>query len=136
MDGHLESSAGRSRGGRNPVRVPDVLVALGGLVVLVGLSFEWSTGTGYEDLSVLRILVILVAIAGLCLPLVLAVTRKTDVPVVWETLMAPVASILLLIVAIKLVFPPGDGVGTGMIVTALGLLVLSAACWTAISRET
>lgn len=121
---------------RNRIRGLDLLVALGGLLILVGLALEWSDGTGYDGLSVLRFMVILVAIAGLALPVVLAATRKTDVPVIWEAFLAPVSSVFFLIVAIKILLPPEDGAGVGMFVAAAGLLVLTTSCWKALSRET
>lgn len=124
---------------RNRVSLLDLLVAVGGIVILVGLALQWggtSGGSGYQSISILRVLLVLVALAGIALPIVLSVTRKTDVPVIWEALLAPVASILLIIIAFKVAFPPEGGAGTGMFVAGLGLLVLSASCWNALSRET
>lgn len=114
----------------------DLLVAVGGLGILVGLGFDWSGGPGYESLSVLRVFLLLIALAGIALPLVLASTQKTDVPVVWESLLAPASSIFFLIVAVELLLPPEGGVGSGMLITATGLLILTTSCWGTLSRET
>lgn len=136
MDGQTETGPGAEAAGHNPVRALDLVVAFGGAVVLLGLALEWSGGTGYEGISVLRILVIAVAVAGLALPVVLRATSKTDIPVIQEALLAPLASIVFLIVAIRIAFPPEGGAGLGMVVAAAGLLLCSAACWKALSRET
>ena len=123
---------------RNPVTLLDLLVALGGIGILVGLGLEWvagSGGSGYEGISVLRLILALAGLAGLALPAVLATTRKSDVPVIWETFLAPVSSILFLILALKLLFPPEGGPGPGMVVVTVAMLFLTATCWKTLSRE-
>lgn len=139
MESTIETNGGSApQAGRNKVRALDLFVAVGGVAVLVGLAFEWNGGSGasgYEGISVLRVFLVLVGLAGVALPVVLASTRKSDVPVIWEATLAPVASVFLVIVAVKVVLPPEGGVGAGMLVTAAGLLVLSVSCWNALSRE-
>ena len=124
---------------RNPVRALDLFVALGGLGVLVGLGLEWNVDpgdSGYSSLTLLRIFLIIVALAGLALPIVLAMTRKSDLPVVLEALLAPVSSLLFVILAVKVILGPTGGAGTGMVLATVGALLLSACCWKALSRET
>ena len=123
---------------RNPVTLLDLLVALGGIGILVGLGLEWvagSGGSGYEGISVFRVILTLAGLAGLALPAVLATTRKSDVPVVWETFLAPVSSILFMILALKLLFPPEGGPGAGMVVVTVAMLFLTVTCWKTLSRE-
>ena len=139
MEGRTGQVGIASGAARNRVSSLDLLVALGGISILVGLAFQWSGdsgSSGYESISVLRVLLIPVALAGIALPVVLSRTRKTDVPVIWEALLAPVASVFLIIMAFKIAFPPEGGAGTGMLITGLGLFVLTAFCWKALSRET
>lgn len=126
------------RAERNPVTILDICVAAGGIVVLAGLALEWVSGSGssgYEGLSVLRAIMALLALAALALPVVLVSTRKSDIPVVWEGLLAPVSSILLVILFARLLFPPDGGPGAGMFVATGGMLVLTAFCWKTLSRE-
>lgn len=138
MERSLDTPAPDESFARNPVTPLDLLVAVGGLGILVGLGLEWVSGSGasgYGDISVLRILLIIVGLAGLALPVVLGVTRKSDVPVVWEGFLAPVSSILFLILGLKLLFPPEGGAGSGMFVVGAAVFVLTAACWKTLSRE-
>jgi hypothetical protein len=105
VESTIETNGGSApQASRNKVGALDLLVALGGVAVLVGLAFEWSGGSGasgYEGISVLRVFLVLVGLAGVALPVVLASTRKSDVPVIWEATLAPVASIFLVIVAVE-----------------------------------
>jgi hypothetical protein len=139
VEGRTEQVGVAGGATRNRVSPLDLLVALGGVSMLVGLALKWSGdsgGSGYESITVLRVLLILIAVAGIALPVVLSRTRKTDVPVIWEALLAPVASVFLIIMAFRIAFPPEEGAGTGMLVTGLGLFILTVFCWKALSRET
>lgn len=122
----------------NPVTALDFAVALAGVAVLFGLAFEWVAGSGssgYEGISILRVILVLTGLAGIALPLVLARTRKSDVPVVWEGFLAPLSSVLFLVLALKLLLPPGDGAGTGLFVVTAAMLALTVCCWKTLSRE-
>ena len=124
--------------GGNPLRLLDLVVALGGIGILMGLGLEWVSGSGlsgYEDLSILRIVLVVVGLAALGLPVALRVTRKSDVPVVWETFLAPVSSVLFLILALKIIFAPAGGAGLGMFFVTVSMLVLTTSCWKTLSRE-
>ncbi|MFM8791126.1 MAG: hypothetical protein ACKOFX_01320 [Solirubrobacterales bacterium] len=120
----------------NPVMPIDLLVGFGGAAVFVGLGLDWSAGeTGFETLSVLKVLLMLAAGMALLEPVVLISTRKTDLPVVWQTTFCLFGSVLALILVGKAVFPPEPGFGLGFYVTLAGMLVASAAAWTTVSRE-
>ena len=114
----------------------DLLVGLGGAAVLVGLALDWSgSGTGYETLSVLKVLLLVAALIALLEPVILFSTRKTDLPVVWQTTLCLLGTALTLVLVGKAVFPPEPGFGLGFYVVLAGILVASAAAWTTVSRE-
>jgi branched-subunit amino acid transport protein len=120
----------------NPVMPIDLLVAAGGVAVLVGLGLDWSGGSsGYGSPSVLKVLLILVGIVALLEPLILFMTRKSDLPVVWQTGLCLVGSVLSLVLIGKAVLPPDGGFGPGFFVVLVGMFVATAAAWTTVSRE-
>lgn len=120
----------------NPVMPIDLLVGLGGAAVLVGLALDWSgSGTGYETLSVLKVLLLAAALIALLEPIILFSTRKTDLPVVWQTTLCLLGTVLTLVLVGKAVLPPEPGFGPGFYVVLVGILVASAAAWTTVSRE-
>ena len=120
----------------NPVMPIDLLFGLGGAAVFVGLSLDWSAGeTGYETLSALKVLLLVAAGMAFLEPVILFSTRKTDLPVVWQTTFCLLGTVLTLILVGKAVFPPEPGFGLGFYVTLGGMLVASAAAWTTVSRE-
>lgn len=120
----------------NPVMPIDLLVGIGGAAVFVGLGLDWSAGqTGYETLSALKVLLLIAGAMALLEPIVLFFTRKTDLPVVWQTTFCLLGSALTLILVGKAVFPPEPGFDLGFYVTLGGMLVASGAAWTTVSRE-
>lgn len=120
----------------NPVMPIDLLVAAGGIAVLVGLGLDWSGGSsGYGSLSVLKLFLILVGLIALLEPLVLLMTRKSDLPVVWQAALTLSGSVLTLILIGKALLPPDGGFDPGFFVVLVGMFVATAAAWTTISRE-
>ncbi len=112
------------------------LVGLGGVVVLVGLLLPWAGGeSSFESLSLLKLLVIASGLAALALPVIVASSSKTDLPVVWETFLSIFASLLLVPLAVRLIWPPSGGLEQGFFVVAAGCLLLAAAGWASVSRE-
>ena len=120
----------------NPVMGVDLLVGLGGVVVLVGLGLDWSGGlSGYGSLSVLKLLLLVTGVLAVLEPIVLFVTRKTDLPVVWEALLLLTGTTFSLILIGKAVLPPDPGFDTGFFSVLLGMLVITAGSWVTVSRE-
>lgn len=120
----------------NPVMGVDLLVGLGGVVVLVGLGLDWSGGlSGYGSLSVLKLLLLVTGVLAVLEPIVLFVTRKTDLPVVWEALLLLTGTTFSLILIGKAVLPPEPGFDTGFFSVLLGMLVITAGSWVTVSRE-
>ncbi len=107
-----------------------------GLLILVGLSLPWYGGqTGLETISLLDVILGVAAISGLVLPIVLAMTRKTDVPIVFETLLSTLALIAATLLVLKLVFAPDGGLKGGFFLGLAGAVLLSWAGWRSATRE-
>lgn len=124
------------RSGHNPVMPIDLAVGAGGALILIGLGLEWSGGeSGYGSFSVLKGILVLVGVAALLEPAVLLLTRKTDVPVVWQALLLLVISPLALVMVGKAVLPPEGGFGTGFFLALAGVLLTAIGVWATVSRE-
>jgi hypothetical protein len=124
------------RSGHNPVMPIDLALGAGGALILVGLGLEWSGGeSGYGSFSILKGILLLVAVAALFEPVALFLTRKTDVPVVWQALLLLVVSPLALVMGGKAVLPPDGGFGTGFFLALVGTLVAAIGVWVTVSRE-
>ncbi len=112
------------------------LVGLGGAAILVGLSLPWDGDrTGFDELGLFELLLALGGLAALLVPLVVASSRLTDVPVVWETLLWLVSLILLVAMLIHLIGPPEDGYGSGFWLALVGLIAVGLANWRSVRRE-
>ncbi len=107
-----------------------------GLLILVGLGFEWSGGdSGYESFSLLKLLLILVGVGALLIPVVVASSAKDELPIVWELFASMAASVVLLILLIRLLFSPDDGLETGYWVVLAGTVAACVAGWRSVARE-
>lgn len=118
------------------VRPLEWLSALCGLLILIGLSLPWYGGqTGLDTVSFLDVVLAITGLMGLLLPLVLAVTRKTDVPIVFETFLSTLALIAAVVLAFKLIWSPEGGLKSGFFLGLAGAVLLSWAGWRSTSRE-
>lgn len=114
----------------------DLLVALGGALILVGLGLEWSEGaSGYGSLSVLKVLLAIVGVVALFEPLTLLATRKTDLPVVWQALLLLAGSALSVVMVGKAILPPDGGFGVGFHLALAGTLISTIGVWVTVSSE-
>lgn len=120
----------------NTVTPTDLLVAAGGLAVLVGLALDWAGGeAGYSELSLLKAILILCGVGAVLLPPILASTRRQDLPVVWETMLLLVAIFVTALLLIRLLLPPEGGFDSGYLVVVAGMVVITVADWRTVSRE-
>ena len=121
---------------RPRVHLPEWLVGLGGLAVLGGLFLPWAGDqSAVESLSVLKLLVLLGGLAAVAVPIVVASSAKTDLPVVWETFLSTFMILILLLLTIRLVWPPAAGLESGFFTVAAGSLLLTVAGWFSVARE-
>lgn len=121
----------------NRICATEWVLGLGGVAVIVGLFLPWSEGSsGFGSFNALILLLALTGLAALLVPAVVAGSRLTDVPIVWETLLW-LASLLLLAVFVVVVFltPPSLAWGVGMWITLAGLVTVGLAGWRSVRRE-
>ncbi|MGK2931627.1 MAG: hypothetical protein ACSLFD_02425 [Solirubrobacterales bacterium] len=112
------------------------LSAACGVLILAGLVMPWyGDQTGIESVSLLDVILVLAAVSAVLLPVVLAVTTKTDIPIVFETFLSTLALLAAVVLAVKLVFRPEGGVERGFLLGLIGAILLSWAGWRSTSRE-
>ncbi|MCB0869683.1 MAG: hypothetical protein KDB52_02520 [Solirubrobacterales bacterium] len=99
-----------------------------GLITLVGLV------TGASSPGVLHAIVILVAAAGAIVPVIVAMSEKTNVPIVFETLLWIVTLLVGLILIVRALIPSDTVFESGWLALA-GTLVMSFALWRSMARE-
>ncbi len=140
MEGHQKSQPGMI-GGTGPIPRPRVhfaewLIGLGGLVALVGLFLPWAGGeSAFESFSLLKLLVLAAALAAAAVPVVVASSAKTDLPMVWQTFLSTFMLLIVVLLAIRLIWPPSGGLEEGFVIVAAGCLLITVAGWSAVSRE-
>jgi len=103
-------------------------VGLIGLIVLVGL------GVNVDSFGFLHALVLLTAAAGFFLPMVVATSARTNVPMVYETLLWVFSGLVALILVIRALIPSDQVFESGYLALA-GMFVMSFALWRTVARE-
>ena len=106
------------------------------MVVLVGLFLPWAGGeNAFESFSLLKLLVLAAALAAAAVPVVVASSAKTDLPMVWQTFLSTFMLLIVVLLAIRLIWPPSGGLEEGFVIAAAGCLLITVAGWSAVSRE-
>lgn len=112
------------------------LIGIGGAAILAGLFLPWEGGTtGFGSFGLFDLFLTLGGLAALLVPAVVALSRLTDVPVAWETLLWLVSLILLVVTLLHLPGGPEGGYGTGFWVVLAGLVLVGLAGWRSVRRE-
>jgi len=112
------------------------VASLCGLLILIGLTLPWyGEQTGLDTVSLLDVILGVAAISGLILPVVLAVTRTTNVPIVFETFLSTLAMLTAVVLLLKLVWSPDGGLKSGFFLGLAGAILLSWAGWRSTARE-
>lgn len=104
------------------------LVGLIGLVMLVGLI------TNVSSPGVLHTVVMLVAAAGVVLPFAVAMSARTNVPIVYETLLWTVSGLVVLVLVIRALVPSDSVFESGWLALA-GMVAMSFSLWRSVDRE-
>ncbi len=112
------------------------LLGLGGVAVLAGLFLPWEgETTGFGEFGLFDLFLTLGGLAALLVPVVVASSRLTDVPVVWETLLWLGSLILLVVMLIKLIGSPEGGYARGFWLVLAGLVGIGLSGWRSVRRE-
>jgi hypothetical protein len=120
----------------NPVRISELVLCLSGVALLAGLALEWGAGsTGYQSVTLLKLLIIILGVVSVPVPLVLRLTMKSDIPIVWETLLLTFSVLLSVVLIIKTAVGFASEAGLGFWVVFAGCLFNTVAAWHAVSRE-
>lgn len=120
----------------NRVHPAEWLAAACGLLILIGLTMPWyGSQSGLDLVSLLDLILGLAAISAVALPVVLAVTRTTNVPIVFETLLSTLALLAAAGLVLKLIWAPDGGLKSGFFLGLAGAALLSWAGWRSASRE-
>lgn len=130
------SYAGSGRFVLRRVHLSEWLVGIGGVAVFAGMSMSWSAGSsGFESLSLLKLLALIVGAAAIPLPVVVSLSSKTDLPIAWETLLAVAVTLLLLPLLVRWSLPPEAGLEQGFFTVFAASVLMMLACWRSVARE-
>jgi hypothetical protein len=111
------------------------LVGLVGLVMVEGLIWPWYGGESVlTSPDFLHVLVLLVAVAGIILPLSVAMSARTNVPVVYETMLWLFTLLVALILVLRNLVQADVVFESGYLALG-GTLVMSFALWRSVARE-
>ncbi|MGK2955551.1 MAG: hypothetical protein ACSLFI_07785 [Solirubrobacterales bacterium] len=112
------------------------LTSICGLLVLFSLALPWyGSEAGFDSAGVLDVILVVVAIAALLLPFVVARSRKTVVPIAFETFLMDLSLLASIVLAIKLVWHLGGGLEGGFFVGLAGTFLLFWAVRRSTARE-
>jgi hypothetical protein len=85
------------------------VAGLGGLILLVSLFLPWyGSKSGWQALTVIDVLLALLALLAIAVPVVSAAASGPAKPIAVAVLASAFGWIAVLLVAIRLVFPPDD----------------------------
>lgn len=137
----VETGEDRAVEGTGPIPRPRVhasewVVGTGGLVVLAGLLLPWAGGdSSFEAFSLLKLLVLLAGLAAVAVPPLVACSARPDLPVVWETFLSTFMLLVVVLLAVRLIWPPEGGLESGFFTATAGCLLITIAGWASVSRE-
>jgi len=118
------------------VKLNEWLASLCGALILIALFLPWyGDEAAIVSMSVLEVILTVVAIMALILPIVLARSRFTNLPISFETIMSDLATIAAVVLLIKLIFPPEGGAKAGFFLGLIGSVLLTVVGWRSTSRE-
>jgi uncharacterized membrane protein len=134
------------------MRKAEPIAGFGGMLLFVSLFLQWydaslqlpdSTArggarlTGWEAFAVIDVLLALIALLALAIPAVSAVARGPAAPIAIEVIASVLTAIGVLIVAFRLLFPPGDelSLDVGAWVGLAGALIAFAGSWLSMADE-
>ncbi len=120
------------------LRLGEWLAGASGLGMLIVLALPWyGDASGFESLSVIDILLVLVALLALSLPVLQATQRSPALPVAAAVLCVAFGFIAVLLVLFRLIDEPRDGyeVAFGAWLGLVAALGITAGGWLSLANE-
>lgn len=112
------------------------LCGLFGIALVISLTLPWSSGdSAISSPGLVDVLLLGAGVAAILVPVVVAASVRTNVPIVYETLFWIFSLLLALIMLIKVAFPPDSGYQSGFWVSLVGAVCLSFSLWRSVDRE-
>lgn len=99
-------------------------VAFGALILIASFFFPFSGGEkAVESMPIFSAFVLAVALLGLLLPVVVASSPTTNVPIVYEIFLSTISSIAVVVVVARMFWHPGDALDFGASMAGFGALL-------------
>jgi hypothetical protein len=121
------------------MRRAEPVAGLGGLLLLVALFLPWygpENVTGWQALTVIDVLLALLALVAVAVPVISGATRGPAKPVAIEVIASAIGWLAVLLVAIRLVFPPDDlSLRYGVWLALAGALIGWIGSWMSLRDE-
>jgi len=118
------------------VRTGEWIASLCGVLILVALFMPWyGEESALSQVSLLDLILAVVAVVAVLLPVILARSRYTNVPIVTETFVATMAVIAAILLLVKLIWAPDGGLRSGFYLGLAGSVLLAITGWKSTSRE-
>lgn len=118
------------------IHLSEALIGVSGILMLGALPFASAEQDSiFGAISVLGILVGVIGAASLALPVVVAISSRTDLPIAWETLLSGAASLLTLVLLAVFAASLAGGLREGFLVVLSGSVLCTAAGWRSVARE-
>jgi hypothetical protein len=121
------------------MRRAEPVAGLGGLLLLVALFLPWygpENVTGWQALTVIDVLLALLALLAVLVPVISAATRGPAKPVAIEVIASAIGWLAVLLVVIRLVFPPDDlSLRYGVWLALAGALIGWIGSWMSLRDE-
>ena len=112
------------------------LIAACSGALLVGLMLDFTGGeSALDSVGLLDLLLVATAAGGLILPLIVARSSRTDVPITFETFISTLVTLVTVILVFKVIWQPAGGLQAGFFVSLAACLVMAAAGWRSVARE-
>jgi hypothetical protein len=127
------------------LRLGEVVAALGAVIVLLSLWLDWyvpagePARTGWQAFGLLDVLIAVAIVTALALPIAVAARRSLAVPVALSVTVTVLGTLATILVAYRLVNPPGRNesvdLAAGAWIGLAGIAILALGGWMAMRRE-
>ena len=112
------------------------LAGLAGIALIAGLLLPWDgDSSALSSPGFLDVVLTLIGCAAILLPLVVASSLRTNVPIVYETFLWTISLLFGLVMIVRAFFPPDDGFGNGFWLSLAATLCLAFVLWRSVDRE-